>query len=293
MGSEHDREFAPAKVNLTLHVTGRRNDGYHLLDSLVAFVDVGDVVSFQPCADLRLAVTGPFANSLTADPDNLVLRAARLLAQGRGATLVLEKHLPIASGIGGGSSDAAATIRLLARTWQCALPPAAAILTLGADVPACLTGRSVRMRGVGEQLLQVSLPVADIVLVNPGVSVATPLVFRALANAVNAPMPEVLPELTDVKALCDFLITMRNDLENAASSLCPEIVSARTRLAGQDGCLLARMSGSGATCFGVFRDQAAARQAEMAIRKEQPTWWVAAGRIADQEIRATTNSARS
>ncbi len=293
MGSEHDREFAPAKINLTLHVTGRRPDGYHLLDSLVAFVDVGDVLSYQPFANLRLALSGPFAVGLTAEPDNLVLRAARLLGQHSGADLELIKNLPIASGIGGGSSDAAATLRLLARVWQCPLPPPAALLTLGADVPVCLTPRSVRMTGVGEHLQPVSLPAADIVLVNPGVSVATPSVFRALARATNAPMPEILPEMPDVDALCDFLAAMRNDLEAPATGLCPEITTAKTRLAAQKGCLLARMSGSGATCFGLFRNQAAARQAESAIRQNHPAWWVASGRLADQEIRATTNAARS
>ncbi len=178
-----ETEFAPAKVNLTLHVTGRRGDGYHLLDSLVAFAGVGDRVTIAPGEGLR--ITGPRGEGLTAGPDNLCLRAAA--AMGGGVAVTLEKVLPVSSGIGGGSADAAAVLRAMARMGR-TLPTADKVLALGADVPVCLAGRAVRMTGVGEGLTPVSLPPAWLVLANPGVAVSTADVFRALARRDNAPM---------------------------------------------------------------------------------------------------------
>ena len=269
-----ETEFAPAKINLTLHVTGRRADGYHLLDSLVVFAGVGDRVSAVPDAALSLAVTGPMAAGLSGEGDNLVLRAAR--AMGVPARIGLEKVLPVSSGIGGGSADAAATLRLLARMTGRALPEAGEVLALGADVPVCLAGRPVRMTGIGEGLAAVpALPAAWLVLVNPRVGVSTPAVFRALARADNAPMPPELPRMRGVAELAAFLQMQRNDLEPPAMALQPVIGRVRDALSGQAGCLLARMSGSGATCFGLFADAAEASAAARAIRAAEPGWWVA------------------
>ena len=267
-------EFAPAKVNLTLHVTGRRADGYHLLDSLVVFAGVGDVVSAEPADALSRRVTGPMGAGLSGEGDNLVLRAARLM--GVTARIGLEKVLPVSSGIGGGSADAAATLRLLARLSGKALPEPGDVLALGADVPVCLAGRAVRMTGIGEALGAVpALPAVWLVLVNPGVGVSTPAVFRALARADNAPMPKEMPKLRGVAELAAFVTMQRNDLEAPALALQPVIGRVKAALGAQAGCLLARMSGSGATCFGLFADPLAASAAARAIRAAEPGWWVA------------------
>jgi 4-diphosphocytidyl-2-C-methyl-D-erythritol kinase len=265
-----ETEFAPAKVNLTLHVTGRRGDGYHLLDSLVAIAGVGDRVTVGPGEGLTL--TGPQAGGLTAGPDNLCLRAAE--AMGGGVAVTLEKVLPVSSGIGGGSADAAAVLRAMARMGR-AMPPADKVLALGADVPVCLAGRAVRMTGVGEGLTPVTLPPGWLVLANPGVAVSTAEVFRALARRDNAPMP-VIPRLRDVPELAAFLAMARNDLEAPATALAPVIARVRNALTAQPGCLFARMSGSGATCFGLFPDGLTAAAAARALREAHPGWWAEA-----------------
>ncbi len=273
-------EFAPAKVNLTLHVTGQRGDGYHLLDSLVVFCGIGDRVSVQPAPGLDLNITGPFAHFLPAREDNLVLRAARLFNLRKGAAIELHKHLPLASGIGGGSADAAATLRALARLWKVPLPSAAKILALGADVPVCLAGRPTRMRGVGDLLSDApALPECYIVLVNPGVAVPTPAVFKALASKHNQPMLDALPVWRDAAELGHWLATQRNDLEQPALDIAPAIGAVLAKLAAQPGTLIARMSGSGATCFALFETSSAAAAAEDAIRAAEPTWWAASGPV--------------
>lgn len=272
------REFAPAKVNLTLHVTGRRADGYHLLDSLVVFADVGDWITARPAEALTLDITGPQAGALAAEADNLVLRAARAFAAPQGAALTLEKHLPVSSGIGGGSTDAAAALRALARLWHRPLPEAGAVLRLGADVPVCLDPRPVRMAGVGEVITPLpALPDAWMVLANPGVAVSTPAVFSALARKDNPAMPCDLPRLPTLDALAGFLGQMRNDLEPPAIAAQPAIAAAKAALAAQPGCRIARMSGSGATCFGLFPDAPAAEAAARALARSG--WWVQAGRM--------------
>lgn len=274
--------LARAKVNLCLHVTGQRADGYHLLDSLVVFAETGDRIAVAPAADLSLTVTGPQGAGLGAGEDNLCLRAARAFGLPRGAAITLDKHLPVASGIGGGSADAAAVLQALARLWGVALPDAAAVLALGADVPVCLAGVPARMRGVGESVTPVSgLPAAWLVLVNPGVAVATPAVFRALSRRDNPALPEVLPQQWPTAAdLAAFLRAQRNDLEPAAVTLAPVVGQVTAALAGQAGCLLARMSGSGATCFGLFAGAQQAEEAAEAIRRAQPGWWVQAAEMA-------------
>lgn len=268
-------EFAPAKVNLALHVTGQRADGYHLLDSLVVFAGVGDVVHARPADGLSLTIDGPQAGHLPVADDNLCLRAARAMGVTDHA-LRLEKRLPVASGIGGGSADAAAVLRLLVRLTGKALPAAADVLALGADVPVCLAGRPVRMTGIGEALhtLAHPLPPVWMVLVNPGQAVSTPEVFRALERRDNPPMQPV-PRLRGAVELAAWVGMQRNDMEPAATRLLPVIATVRRALSAQAGCLIARMSGSGATCFGLFADPLTAHAAARAIAAARPDWWVA------------------
>jgi 4-diphosphocytidyl-2-C-methyl-D-erythritol kinase len=261
-------EAAPAKVNLALHVTGRRPDGYHLLDTLVVHGGWSDTVSATRAtrdgASVSLTIDGPHAAGLSAGGDNLVLRAARLLAEeaarlGRSVfpvDLRLEKHLPIASGVGGGSSDAAATLRLLDRLWGLDLGReglAALALPLGADVPMCVRGEPLRARGIGEEIETLaSLPPFRLELANPGVPVSTPAVFRALASRENPPLPPLPDRFADVHALVAWLGATRNDLEAAAIAIAPPIADTLAAMRARPGCLFARMSGSGATCFGIF-----------------------------------------
>ena len=269
-------DFAPAKINLTLHVTGRRDDGYHLLDSLVAFADIGDTVTVEPAADLSLTVDGPMAAGVPADSGNLVMRAARLMSPERGARITLTKRLPSSSGIGGGSSDAAATLRALSRLWN--LPVPDDVARLGADVPVCMNPRAQRMRGIGETLAAVpALPDCALLLVNPGVSVATPAVFRALQDRENAPMPDGLPNWSTAQDMTAWLGEQRNDLQAAACAVLPQIASVLDALA-ETRPLFRAMSGSGATCFALYAPQAAA-DAERRLRAAHPDWWVAAGRL--------------
>jgi 4-diphosphocytidyl-2-C-methyl-D-erythritol kinase len=279
--------LAPAKINLYLHVVGRRPDGYHLLDSLVVFADVGDRLTAAPAAQLSLSVGGPEAATLAGlGDDNLVLRAARALAAaapGRGAALDLDKRLPVAAGIGGGSSDAAAALRLLPRLWR--LPPEAAALvpslarTLGADVPACLAACPVWVGGVGEAIEPAAgLPPAGIVMANPRRALPTAEVFRARRGAFSSPgrfarMPR------DVAGLAAVLAERRNDLTDAAIALIPAVAAVLQRLGQLPGALLARMSGSGATCFALFATRDAALSAASALRADQPAWWVEGGAL--------------
>jgi 4-diphosphocytidyl-2-C-methyl-D-erythritol kinase len=276
MPTEAITEFAPAKVNLALHVTGRRTDGYHLLDSLVVFVGVWDTVTLQPAEGLSLRVVGPQAGNLGIGDDNLVLRAARLM--GAQVAVTLDKRLPVASGLGGGSADAAATLRGMARLLHLPLPDAASVLRLGADVPACLSGQPVRMAGIGEVLTPLgNLPPVWVVLVNPGVAVSTPDVFRQLDQRDNPPLPITLPPFRTVNDLARFLTTQRNDLQTPALRQAPVIAEVLEALAGSSGCLLARMSGSGATCFGLFATRAHADAAANGLRAARPGWWIASG----------------
>jgi 4-diphosphocytidyl-2-C-methyl-D-erythritol kinase len=277
-------EQAPAKVNLFLHVLGRRADGYHLLDSLAVFPEVGDTLRAEPAEALSLTVDGPFAEDLASEPNNLVLRAARALAAEAGVTsggrLVLTKYLPVASGIGGGSADAAAALRLLCRLWR--IEPDSGVLArlarrLGADVPVCLAGRASRMGGVGEHLEPApALPVCGIALVNPGAALATAEVFRARSGAwsARAKLPAAWRGARD---MADDLGRQRNDLQPAAITLRPVIGEVLSALEAAPECLLARMSGSGATCFALFADAAAARRG--ASRLQRQGWWCWGGSL--------------
>ena len=281
------REAARAKVNLYLHVVGKRADGYHLLDSLAVFPDVGDVLQAEAADGLSLELAGRFGANLQAEPDNLVLRAARGLAELAGvparARLVLEKNLPVSSGIGGGSADAAAALRVLQGLWGVSVPAddlAALALQLGADVPVCLASQPARMRGVGEVLSAGPvLAECGMLLANPLVGVATPAVFKA-RNAGFSAAP-VLPQgWADATLMAEFLSDLVNDLEPPAISLCPVIADVLCAIAGSPECLLARMSGSGATCFGLYETPAQARAAARGLAGHG--WWVWGGALHHQ-----------
>ncbi|HEV2673809.1 MAG TPA: 4-(cytidine 5'-diphospho)-2-C-methyl-D-erythritol kinase [Aliidongia sp.] len=282
---------APAKLNLTLEVVGRRADGYHLLDSLIAFTEYGDTLTAREADELTLALDGPFGRILVGDPaENLVLRAARLLAAEAGvaprATLALTKRLPVASGIGGGSSDAAATLVALAALWRLA-PDAGDLarlaLRLGADVPVCLAARTARLEGIGERIAPAPpVPAAPIVLVNPGVGLPTPKVFQARRGdfSKGAGAGGVLRSSpTDAAALADALRPYGNDLTRPAVELLPVIGQVLARLEAASDSLIARMSGSGATCFALFPTAAAATAAAAAIAAAEPGWWAVATRL--------------
>lgn len=292
---------APAKLNLYLHVVGRRADGYHELDSLVAFANVADTVTVRPGiarvalrgtdlppAGPRLVISGPFGAALMAeDPSgNLVLRAAHALAARIGvpaeALLTLEKVLPIASGIGGGSADAAAALRGLAALWG--VDPGDVRLfevaaSLGADVPVCLAGRPCFFGGVGEKLDEAPpLPETHVVLVNPGVLVPTPAVFKARTGGFSQPARfEHAP--ASVADLAALLAERRNDLTAPALAVAPVIADALAAIERTEGCLLARLSGSGATCFGLYASAEDARRAAGTIAADAPGWWVKPARL--------------
>lgn len=279
-------ELAAAKINLSLEIRGKRPDGYHELSSLVVFTKLGDHLTVTPTDDLSLRIEGPFATSLIDETDNLVLRAARALQAhcrvSHGAALVLEKNLPIASGIGGGSADAAATLRALTRLWQIEILPRdlnALALHLGADVPACLGSQSCRMSGIGEQVEAVDyMPRFSLLLVNPLVPVATREVFaRLAAPPVRVAQPPIeVPDFASVTALLAWLHDHGNDLQQPARQTAPVIGEVLSALHEDATCLLARMSGSGATCFGIYADEVEASAAASLLRRRRPGWWVAA-----------------
>jgi 4-diphosphocytidyl-2-C-methyl-D-erythritol kinase len=284
---------ARAKVNLTLRVVGRRVDGYHDLESVVAFCDCADRLTLEPGSELRLHTSGPLASDCGEVSDNLVLKAARLLGERvaglKAGEFTLEKVLPVAAGIGGGSADAAAALRLLARTNQLAPDDPrlieAARLT-GADVPVCVASRPCVMTGVGETLLPLAMPEMPCVLVNPRLAVATRDVFAALGlkhGELRVGIADVLraPAWPDGDSSLDRWIEQlsagTNDLEAPAKTVQPVIGDVLAALGALDGVRLARMSGSGATCFGIFSTKAEAQSAAQAIQRAYPHWWVHAG----------------
>jgi 4-diphosphocytidyl-2-C-methyl-D-erythritol kinase len=287
--TEHGR----AKVNLTLRVVGRRVDGYHELESLVAFADCADRLTLTPGPELSLATTGPLAQACGETADNLVLKAARLLAERvvdlKLGAFTLDKVLPVAAGIGGGSADAAAALRLLCGINGLAPDDARVIevaLETGADVPVCLASRACDMTGVGENLLPLNLPALPAVLVNPRVPVATKDVFQALGlrhgellvgatDVLEAPAwPEAGASIAD---WVEALSAVPNDLEAPAVRIQPAISVVLSALGAAPDCLLARMSGSGATCFAIFAEPAAAERAARKLRLDRPAWWVHSG----------------
>jgi 4-diphosphocytidyl-2-C-methyl-D-erythritol kinase len=278
--------FAPAKINLYLHVTGRREDGYHLLDSLVAFTNIGDSLRLEPADDFEFALEGPMARALSAESadHNLAVKAARALALELGRSLdvklTLVKNLPVASGIGGGSCDAASALRLLAGHWNVSAsdPLLSRIAaSLGQDVPCCLDAETCYFRDTGSVMDPgPALPHTDIVLVNPNKALPTPDVYKARTGAFTAPARLEHDPKSNVE-LAGMLHQRGNGLTEAACRLMPEIKDVLAALAASPSCQLARMSGSGATCFGLYPNRSAARQAAACLYEEHPGWWIVPG----------------
>ena len=264
--------FAPAKINLTLHVTGQRADGYHLLDSLVVFAGIGDRVVVSEGRGLSLRVAGPMAAGVPGDESNSILKAAHFLRQDNLA-FTLHKSLPAAAGIGGGTADAAAALRAIAQLRGLNLPEDVA--PLGADVPVCLFGRTARMQGIGNVVAPgPALPKGmGMVLANPRIPVATPAIFKRLKGRTNPPMPADLPEFREARAFGAWLRAQRNELEKPALEQEPVIAEVLQALAGETP-LVARMSGSGATCFALFETESQAKAAGERLAGQRPEWWV-------------------
>jgi len=280
-------QFAPAKINLTLHIKGRREDGFHLIESFVVFCDVGDEITVSSYDGFALNLTGPFAGLLQNEESNIALEAAKSFVNGfrdclPGVQVELVKNLPIAAGMGGGSSDAAAVIRALAYLVDVNVSRTAAgqiAIGLGADVTVCLDPQASFMSGVGNIITSLpALPEIHAILVNPNIKMLTGAVFAALAvpGAIRRDEEGLMPEhaFSDAADLVAFVGSCRNDLEAPALRMCPEISDVREALLVQDGCLLARMTGSGATCFGLFDTREQARRGAENIREKTPSWWV-------------------
>ena len=267
-------ETASAKINLALHVTGQREDGYHLLDSLVAFTKFGDEISVEIADETSLEIDGPFSSYLGTGTDNIILKAAALFDVP--LKMKLTKKLPVASGIGGGSADAAAVIRAACRLLKTNHPSADDILGLGADVPVCVKNRTCRMQGIGDVITPVSyMPNMSVVLINPRVGVSTPQIFKGLVNKNNSEMTAMPMTFDTPSQLVAWLSQQRNDLEETAISLEPKIADCLTILTKHNADF-ARMSGSGATCFGLFSDLETARRAAANITAEHPSYWCVA-----------------
>jgi 4-diphosphocytidyl-2-C-methyl-D-erythritol kinase len=279
---------APAKLNLYLLITGKRADGYHLLDSLAAFADIHDTLTIAPSSELSFTADGPFASGFDdEDPaTNLVVRAAKGLSEATGKPLAvalhLTKNLPVASGIGGGSADAAACLRGLARLWD--IDPADPVVLavaagLGSDIPVCVQGHAAFMGGIGTEIARApDLPPAGLVLVNPGIGLSTPAVYKARKGGFSSAARFDAPP-ADAAALVALLRERGNNLTDAALSLVPEIATMLAAIGADRTCLLARMSGSGASCFGIYADLPAAQAAAAALKQDHPGWWVAPARL--------------
>ncbi len=278
--------IAPAKINLFLHVVGKRRDGYHLLESVFAFTETGDRVFVKPASQFEFSITGPFASKLSVDGDNLVKQAAQSLAgtanRSLDVAITLEKNLPIASGIGGGSADAAATLKLLADFWNLNWDtkrletPA---LKLGADVPACLYDQPVLVRGIGDDI-DSSITYKGpryILLINPLISVSTPAVFSKFAE--TGTYAATAGEGTYRQITDTVLGQSSNSLEASAQMLCPEIKTVLACLHKMAGAKFVRMAGSGATCFAMFNDEASCHKALSIVQKQRPEWWSKADKI--------------
>lgn len=273
--------FAPAKINLYLHVTAKRNDGYHLIESLVTFVDCGDHISVAPSNKLELTIKGPFSNDLTSNNDNLVIKAAMLLADFAGikakANILITKELPIASGIGGGSADAAATLHALTQLWGISVSTKDLHILakkLGADVPVCLKAVTSIITGVGENIMPITqLPKLWAILVNPMISVSTAEVFANYHNEFSNPQPYT-DKPKNAKELANSLSKFRNDLTSAALLVAPTIENVLSAVEATHNQLLTRLSGSGATCFALFRTKSDAISAARSLHAKYPLWWI-------------------
>jgi len=270
---------AQAKINLYLHVTGKRADGYHLLDSLICFAEFGDEISVSPADDITLEITGEFGDGLSSE-DNLIVKAANLLKNKynikQGANIKLEKNLPVGAGIGGGSADAAAAAKLLVELWDLSCinnELADLLLPLGADIPVCIHSKTSYVSGIGDIIEPLSgFPEIYMVLVNPLKHVSTPEIFQMGFDSYNEPVNH--RSFDNIDQLVEFLAECSNDLESNAVKLVPEISDIIDIIKRQEGCRLSRMSGSGATCFGIFDNKANAKKASNYIRDKHPNWWV-------------------
>jgi len=276
-------ELARAKVNLTLHVGALRSDGYHPVESLVVFADIGDRLSFEPAPTTSLTIHG--TDVLPSDGSNLIIRAMETI-KAPPRDVVLTKELPISAGLGGGSANAAAVLR----QFEHAISDEELAFNLGADVPVCKMSRTAMMEGIGEVITpQPNLGSLSAVLINPGVAVSTGAIFKAMDSAPRAIEPAITSRNGD---LLSRAVSGENDMQEAAISQAPIISDVLRALAQQTGCELARMSGSGATCFGIFRSDAQAKAAEQAISSAQPDWWVRACRLGDRSEDSSRDSGR-
>ena len=274
------RIYAPAKINLYLHVTGKRPDGYHLLDSLFVFADISDEIHIKPSKKLSFSIEGEFAENLKKEKNNIVIKATKILAKALGiiplVKIKLIKKLPVAAGLGGGSADAAAVLIGLSQLWESPLSKeklAEIALQLGADVPACLQKCPLNISGIGEIITKAPpLPKIWIVLVNPKVKVPTPDVFKKRAKPFTTAMP-IKVAYDDIDSFVLELKKRSNDLTESACSLAPEIADTLEIISQQHGCLISRMSGSGATCFGLFANKEHAETAVRLIKSKESDWW--------------------
>lgn len=284
--------LAPAKINLTLHVTGFHKTGYHLLDSLVAFADVGDFVSVFPAQGKNeeknasfLDITGSYANQLPHNSENIILRALRYLDQDHNLVVSLVKNLPVAAGLGGGSSDAATALKIATAVLGCDLPSQEKLMEIGADVPACIEAHTLHMSGRGENIapFTVTLPKMGVVLVNPNIRISTKAIFSRIKQYENPAMILPVKRFLDAADFALWAGMQRNDLEKAAISYAPIIQNVLDALRNTQDCLLARMSGSGASCFGLYKDKKTAKKATKQLTQKMPQWWIKSS----QFIRAT------
>lgn len=275
---------AAAKINLTLHITGRRSDGFHILDSLIGFTGVADQLSFTLADDIRLSLSGPNAAQIETEDDNLVIRAARLaqryVGTTQGAHITLEKNIPVAAGLGGGSADAAATISGCLKLWnkEDAAPLSDDTLAaeLGADVPVCRFGRPAKVAGIGEQISPaLGWPPVWLVLVNPRVPLSTADVFKAYDGRFHESDPHLYSG-TSFRDFTAFLSAQGNDLTKAACTAAPVVEQVLQDISTLPDCALSRMSGSGPTCFGLFETQAMAEAAAESLSQTRPDWWIQA-----------------
>jgi 4-diphosphocytidyl-2-C-methyl-D-erythritol kinase len=280
------RILAPAKLNLFLHITGKRSDGFHLLESLVAFAEFGDVLTVKPADMLTLDIGGPFAGPLEYDKNNTILKAAQLLKSfcqyHEGAHITLEKRIPIGAGLGGGSSDAATALLALKKLWRLNIDKEGLqkiALQTGSDVPVCLTQQTAWMRGIGEDITPVAMPAEiGLLLVNPGVPLLTSSVFRKFSGTFSQ-TGDIPKSIDSFDALIQLIQSKHNALEAPAIALVPVISDVLKAIGATQECKLARMSGSGATCFGLYQNPILAKQAASEIKRQHPDWFCQATRI--------------
>ncbi|MEE2654153.1 MAG: 4-(cytidine 5'-diphospho)-2-C-methyl-D-erythritol kinase [Pseudomonadota bacterium] len=278
---------APAKINLYLNITGQRVNNYHELDSLIAFAAHGDQIEVKKCDHFNLEASGPFSEKLPPSNENLVMKAAKELARGTnyegGACIKLIKNLPVSSGIGGGSADAAATLKALNDLWETNLQNKDLMvmaLRLGADVPVCLLSKTVRMSGIGDKLSRVSgLPKCGILLINPGIPISTVNVFQLCRGDFSNQVK--IPNIENREVFFEFLSTQKNDLQDAAIKIAPIIKEVLKILTDDPNCRLARLSGSGGTCFGLYEDEPKALFAAEAMYGHFSDWWIQPTRLTD------------